>query len=284
MLAIAAGENTHLVNADTLAELRVLPVGAWAGSLAFNPAGTLLALAAKDGSVQLWDPADGQLRCKMQAHHPGAKSVAFSPDGRWLASTGNDAYVRLWDISAIPAEGVCDLSPAAEMIGGVFSVPFAVFSPDGTVIASVDGSMILLREVASQRLARTLHAEASIYSLAYSPNGSLLASAELGNTIQIWDGLSGEKLLEMNWPGAVNRVGSPNDYISSVTFNPQGNLLAAGSSDAVVTLWGIPAGQFLLPFTGHTQAVTCVAFNPQGNRLASGSLDATVRLWQVDLP
>jgi len=284
LLAVAAGENIHLVEADTLTELRLLPVGAWSGSLAFNPAGTLLALAAKDGSVQVWNPASGQRLCRLEAHHPGAKSVAFSPDGRWLASTGNDAYVRLWDMSAIPAEGECDLSPFAEMIGGVFSVPFAAFSPDGTVIASVDSNLILLREVASQRLVRTIHGETSIFSLAYNPDGSQLASAELGNTIHTWDVASGEMLREMNWPGGVNRVSSPNAYISSVVFNSRGNLLAAGSSDRSVTLWEMPDGQFLLPLDGHTRPVTCVAFNPQGSRLASGGLDATVRIWPLDLP
>jgi WD40 repeat protein len=278
ILAVAAGENIHLVDADTLAELRLLRVGAWAGSLAFNPEGTRLALAVKDGSVQLWDPATGQLQCRLEAHHPGAKSVAFSPDGRWLASTGNDAYVRLWDITAIPAEGICDLSPYAEMIGGVSSVPYAAFSPDGTVIASVDSNMILLREVASQRLVRTLHAETSIFSLAYSPDGNQLASAELGNTIHIWDVASGEMLREMSRPGL------PNVFVASVAFSPDGMLLAAGGSDGAVTLWDPAAGQWVHTFTGHARAVTGVAFRPDGRCLASGSLDATVNIWPLDLP
>ena len=297
ILAVAAGENIHLVDADTLAELRLLPVGAWAGSLAFNPDGTRLALAAKDGSVQLWDPASGQLQCRLEAHHPGAKSVAFSPDGRWLASTGNDAYVRVWDMESltpessfarspspagrgtvIPGEGACDLLPTAEMIGGVFSVPSAAFSPDGTMIASVDSNMILLREVSSQRLVRTIHAENSIFSLAYSPDGSQLASAELGNTIHIWDLASGEMLRGMSQPGL------PNVYVASVAFSPDGKLLAAGSSDGAVTIWDPVTGQLVHKFTGHARAVTGVAFRPDGRWLASSSLDATVRLWSLDLP
>jgi len=265
------------VDADTLVELRLLPVGAWAGSLAFSPDGTRLALAAKDGSVQLWDPAAGQLQCRLEAHHPGAKSVTFSPDGRWLASTGNDAYVRLWDITAIPVAGACDLLPTAEMIGGVFSVPAAAFSPDGTLIASVDANSILLREVSSQRLVRTIHAEASIFSLAYHPGGSRLASAELGNTIHIWDVSSGERLQEISRPGLANA------YISSVAFSPDGKLLAAGSSAGEVTLWDPADGTLLLSYQ-HTRAVTGLAFRPDGLRLASGSLDATVRVWPLDIP
>ena len=278
MLAVAAGESIHLVDAATLAELRVLPVGAWAGSLAFSPDGTRLALAAKDGSLQVWEPATGLQKCRLDAHHPAAKSVAFSPDGRWLASTGNDAYVRLWDVSAIPLEGACSLAPSAEMIGGAFSVPFAVFSPDGTVIASVDFHAIRLREVASQRLVRTLTVDTSIFSLAYSPDGSWLASADLGNAVRVWDVASGAMLRVLSRPGL------PSVFVGSVVFSPDGKLLAAGSSDAAVTLWDPAGGQLVRAFTGHTGAVTCVAFSPDGLRLASGSLDATVRVWPVDLP
>jgi WD40 repeat protein len=278
MLAVAAGESIHLVDAGTLAELRSLPVGAWTGSLAFRPDSTLLALAAKDGTLQLWDPASAQQKCKLQAHHPAAKSVDFSPNGRWLASTGNDAYVRLWDMSAIPQEGICNLSPYMEMIGGAFSVPFAAFSPDGTVIASVDSHMLLLREVASQRLVRTIQTDTSMFSLAYSPDGKWLASGDLGNTVRLWDVASGEVLRAMSRPGL------PNVFVWSVTFSPDGKLLAAGSSDATVTLWDAATGQLIRAFDSHTQAVTSVAFSPDGRRLASGSLDATLRLWAVDLP
>lgn len=278
LLAAAVGENVHLVEAHTLAELRLLPVGAWAVSLAFSPDSKRLALAVKDGSVQVWDPAAGQLVCRLVAHHPGAKSVAFSPDGRWLASTGNDAYVRVWNISAIPAGGVCELTPLVEMIGGVFSVPAAAFSPDGTVVASVDGAMILLREVSTQRLVRTIHAPASIFTLAYHPAGSRLGSGELGNVIHVWDAASGEMLLEMNWPGRSN------DFISAVAFSPDGKWLAAGSSDSTVMLWEAATGELLRTFTGHRRAVTGVAFSPDGLRLASSSLDATVRIFLWEQP
>lgn len=278
MLAVSAGQSVHLVDAGTLAELRTLSVEAWAGSLAFNREGSLLALAAKDGTVQLWRPSDGQQLCKLDAHHPDAKSVAFSPDGRWLASTGNDAYVRLWDISSLPQSGECNLAPSAELIGGTSSVPSAVFNPDGTIIASIDSQTILLREVATQRLAQTLPANVPIFSLAYSPDGNILASGEQGNTVQLWNVSSGAMVRSLSWPGL------PTEFVWSVAFSPDGKLLAVGGSDATITLWEAATGKLVRTFTGPTRAVTGVAFSPDGMRLASGSLDATVRIWLLELP
>lgn len=278
MLAVAAGESVHLVDGSTLAELRALPVGAWAGSLAFEPGGKLLALAAKDGTLQLWQPETGQLVCKLEAHHPSAKSVAFSPDGRWLASTGNDAYVRLWDVANLPQEGECNLAPSAELIGGALSVPSAVFSPDGTILTSVDAQVIRLREVSSQRLVRSIPVDTAVFCLAYSPDGSLLASGDLGNGVRLWDPSSGQALRDL-------RLGGPlGAFVWSVAFSPDGKWLVAGSSDASVSLWDPATGQLLHTFTGQARDVTSVAFSPDGRWLASGSLDATVRVWPLDLP
>jgi WD40 repeat protein len=261
-----------------LAELRTLSVGAWTDSLAFRPDGALLALAVKDGTVQLWQPGTGELLCKLDAHRLATKSVAFSPDGRWLASTGDDAYVRLWDTTALPQTEGCNLAPLAEMIGGTLTVPFAVFSPDGAEIASVDSHTILIREVASQRLAQTLSADTSIFSLAFSPDGSRLACGDLGNSVQVWDIASGELLRTLVRPGL------PSEFIWSVAFSPDGKLLAAGSSDASVSLWEAATGNLVHTFSGHTQAVTSVVFSPDGLRLASGSLDASVRIWPLAAP
>ena len=277
-LAVAAGESVHLVDGSTLAELRTLPVGAWVGSMAFEPGGKSLALAAKDGTVQLWQPETGQQVCKLEAHHPGAKSVAFSPDGHWLASTGNDAYVRLWDVTTLPQEGECNLAPSLELIGGALSVPSAVFSPDGTILASVDDQVIRLREVSSQRLVRSIQVDTAVFCLAYNSDGSLLASGDLGNAVRLWDPSSGQALRDLRLGGP------PGAFVWAMAFSPDGKWLAAGSSNASVSLWDPASGQLLRTFTGQARDVTSLAFSPDGRWLASGSLDATVRLWNMDVP
>ncbi|AFY32143.1 hypothetical protein [Calothrix sp. PCC 7507] len=77
----------------------------------------------------------------------------------------------------------------------------------------------------------------------------------------------------------VNRLEGHRDSVWSVTFSPDGQLLASGSLDKDVKLWR-PNGTLLQTLTGHSDAVTSVSFSRDGQSLASASLDKTVQIWR----
>jgi len=111
-----------------------------------------------------------------------------------------------------------------------------------------------------------------VSSVAFSPDGSILASGSSDNTIILWDAGSGEKLHTL--------VGHPGDVLN-VAFSPDGNTLASGSRDWMGILWDVKSGEKLRNLVGHTGDVFLVAFSPNGSIIASGSDDNTIILWDA---
>jgi len=71
------------------------------------------------------------------------------------------------------------------------------------------------------------------------------------------------------------------DWVNSVSFSPDGRLLASGSWDKTIKLWEVATGQEVRTIKGHTSGVLSVAFSPDGRLLASGSDDNTIKLWDI---
>jgi len=69
--------------------------------------------------------------------------------------------------------------------------------------------------------------------------------------------------------------------VHSLSFSPDGSLLASGNDDTTVKLWRVADGQLIATLKGHTKPVLSVSFSPDGSWLASGSGDGTVKLWRV---
>lgn len=273
-LAVAAGQSIHIHETATFGENAALPAGEAINAIAIHPNNTLLAAALKGGSVQLWDIPSRSLRCTLDAHARSANTVAFSPDGHTLATAGNDAFVRFWNLDPLQNND-CNLPASGKLLGGAFAIPAVRFSPAGDVVASVDVESVILRSANDLRLIDTLRGNTSVYSLAFSPDGSRLAVGELANTVRLWEVATGNEVATLDVGGA------PNGFVWAVAFSPDGKFLASGESDGRVTLWDAATLQASRTLPPHADAVTTLAFSPDGHWLASGSVDASVQLDSV---
>ncbi|MEH1864324.1 MAG: NB-ARC domain-containing protein [Nostoc sp.] len=111
-----------------------------------------------------------------------------------------------------------------------------------------------------------------VSSVAFSPDGKLLAMGDTGGEIHFYQ--------VSDWKHLLTCKGHTN-WIPSLAFSPDGSILASGSSDYTVRLWDISRGQCLKTFQKHSNEIWSVAFSPDGNTLVSASNDRTIKLWSV---
>lgn len=107
-------------------------------------------------------------------------------------------------------------------------------------------------------------------SLAFSPNGDILASGSVERVVKLWDIRTSECLATMEG----------HDYpVLSLAFSPDGNRLVSGSGDTSLIIWDVQNRSQLHQMKGHGFYVVTCDWDPNDNRIVSGSVDANICEW-----
>jgi WD40 repeat protein len=253
--------------------------GEWVNDVAYSPDGRFIASCAMEGDIPLWDVAARRVCRTLVLSENFPQCLAFSPDGHRLAAGSGapnptmdqSGIVRVW---AIP-EGK-ELLTYRGHAGGIFDL---AFSPDGRTIASVGGDLrrhtgeVKLWDAATGHDLRSFvgHADIVRRGVAFSPDGTILATASRDTTARLWDVATGGLLHGLKHANTVD----------CLAFNLDGTRLATGSDDRTIKLWDVATGDEVLTLRGHSAGVNSVVFSTDGHRLVSGSIDWTARVWDA---
>lgn len=245
-------------------------------AVSFSPDGKTIAGGVGDGSVQLWNVADGKLIKKIRAQRR-TMEVAFSPDGSLLA-TSDMGPISIFRV----ADGQMVLKiPAADGTDN-FLNGFA-FSPDGTLIGAVSSSSTGLWRVSDGKLVKSLSRRNTTYqggySVAFASDGKTMFTD--GNRVKAWRTDNGQ-LKEF--------IGEDHDY-GVLTIDKSSNVLAADGYG--IELFYADAGRPKCTLRANDMVGEgeALAFSPDGRFLVSSHLpggaginvtdDSKIRLWDV---
>jgi len=168
------------------------PIAGGLLDVAVSPGGEVVAGAAADGSVRLWDLSTGQERQRLEGHRGTVYSVRFDAQGRRLVTAGADATARVWDVASGDELAVLD--------GHEGVVVRARFDPTGdrVVTGSVDGFARVF-DVGTGELVAELAGDdlLGVTDVDFDADGTLLVVSRTASVVRCRACVTDDRLLEV---------------------------------------------------------------------------------------
>ena len=278
-------------------------------SIAFSPDSRTLVSGSYDETAIIWDVRTGRALQRLEGHDDRVRSVAWSPDGLLVATGSNDHSLKIWDASSqaclhslglgsriykiiFSADGsrlvvrsrrrdlIYDIRSGAPILlkeepehpnRNIKLNAIAISAQEDCVVAgSSEGAEIRSIVTGEQLLTLNEHADI-VTSVAFSPDGTEVATASDDCTVVVCDSRTGQR----------RRVFQMSLGASHVAYSPDGNFIVMGERSGRIRVCDAKLGTFVADLDGHTAPVWQLQFLPDARTLLSRSDDGTFRMWNV---
>jgi WD40 repeat protein/class 3 adenylate cyclase/energy-coupling factor transporter ATP-binding protein EcfA2 len=269
--AIAVQERQKAEEQASLARSRELAAAA-ANNLDIDPERSVLLALQAYSTTHTLEAVNALHQALPELHimhtipaHRMTPGLSLHPDGTRFASLGVDGEAKVWDASNFSLLLTLPGEP------GEFGNTI-LYSPDGKHLAVSYLTRVTIWDAISGKKLFSLMGDTSgpqISYMAFSPDGNLLAVANMDGIPKVWD-VNERKL-------AFSLVGHAT-FCDGIAFSPKGNILATGDESGIVKVWDAQSGHELNSFN-QGGLIHSIAFSPDGDHLAVSSEDGYLRVW-----
>ncbi|RMH78415.1 MAG: WD40 repeat domain-containing protein [Cyanobacteria bacterium J007] len=241
-------------------------------SVAFSPDGTILAVGGgrNDPRIELWNLENNKRFQTLKGHKNRVLELDFTPDGRTLVSSGDDAIVNLWNLETGKLKHT--------FLDHFSNVVSLAITPDSHTLVSGALDGLKLWDLLDPQPLDSVWPFQPIYSVAISPDGTLLAVGDREGAIALWPLQQDGEAIRFS-----ETIATPFRHeagITSLAFSPDGRRLVSAGLDRAIHVWNLQTGQLDAPSIRTRSPLRSLALNPVATIAATTSREG-IQIWNL---